>query len=57
MCYDRYLRRRRDEEEEAESRAIWQEFDRTTPISDAEPSEATEPEPAEPERAAAASER
>jgi hypothetical protein len=42
MCYDRYLRRRRHADEE--SRLIWQDFERTTPISDPEPPEVTEPE-------------
>jgi hypothetical protein len=46
MCYDRYTRRRR---EEAESRGIWQDFDRTTPISEPESPEVAEPEVAEPE--------
>jgi hypothetical protein len=55
MCYERYQRRRREEDEE--SHAIWQEFERTTPISDPEPREVTEPERPEPERAKAVSER
>jgi hypothetical protein len=41
MCYERYLRRRREDEE---SRALWQDFERTTPISEPEPSEVEEPE-------------
>ncbi|MCW3001858.1 MAG: hypothetical protein JWQ20_1156 [Conexibacter sp.] len=49
MCYDRYTRRHRQEAEE--SRKIWQELDRTTPISDPEPPDVTEPEVTEPERA------
>jgi hypothetical protein len=48
MCYERYLRRR---EEDEESRAIWQDFERTTPISEPAPRDIDEPEPAEPERA------
>jgi hypothetical protein len=48
MCYERYTRRHR---EEAESRRIWQEFDRTTPISEPEPPEVAEPEVTDPERA------
>jgi hypothetical protein len=49
MCHERYLlRRRRDDEE---SREIWQEFQRTTPISDPAPPEVAEPEVTEPERA------
>jgi hypothetical protein len=47
MCYERYLRRRCHEDEE--SREIWQEFQRTTPISDPEPPEVGEPELTEPE--------
>jgi hypothetical protein len=47
MCYERNLRRRQEEE----SRAIWQDFQRTTPISEPEPSEVEEPERAEPDRA------
>jgi hypothetical protein len=34
MCYERYLRRRREDEE---SREVWQDFERTTPISEPEP--------------------
>jgi hypothetical protein len=48
MCYDRYLRRRREDEE---SREVWREFERTTPISEPEPKDAKEPEREEPERA------
>jgi hypothetical protein len=47
MCYERYLRRRREDEE---SRAIWQDFERTTPISEPEPAEVEEPERSEPDR-------
>jgi hypothetical protein len=42
MCYDRYLRRRRQDDEE--SRAIWQDFERATLISDPQPPEVVEPE-------------
>jgi hypothetical protein len=49
MCYERYMRQRRQEAEE--SRGIWQEFERTTPISDPEPPEVAEPDTTEPERA------
>jgi hypothetical protein len=49
MCHDRYLWRRRHADEE--SREIWQDFESTTPVSDPEPREVAEPEPAEPERA------
>ena len=48
MCYERYLRRRREDEE---SRAIWQDFDRTTPISEPEPAEVEEAERSEPDHA------
>ena len=48
MCHERYLQRRRRDEE---SREIWQDFDRTTPISEPEPHEVEEPERSEPERA------
>jgi hypothetical protein len=47
MCYDRYRLRRKEDE----SRAIWQDFERTTPISEPEPREVEEPERSEPERA------
>jgi hypothetical protein len=46
MCYERYRRRQEDEE----TRAIWRDFERTTPISDPEPPEVEEPERSEPER-------
>ena len=55
MCQDWYLRRRRGEEEE--SRKIWRDFERTTPISDPQPPEVTEPEHAEFEPAETAGER
>jgi hypothetical protein len=55
MCYERYLRRRRHEDEE--SRAIWQEFERTTPIADTQPEKVPEPELAEPEPAATGADR
>jgi hypothetical protein len=48
MCYERYLRRRQEDEE---SRAIWQDFDRTRPISEPEPGDVEEAEASEPERA------
>ena len=48
MCHERYRRHRRQDEE---SRAIWQDFERTTPISEPEPREEPEPERTEPERA------
>ena len=48
MCFERYERRRREADE---SRAIWRDFDRTTPISDPEPREVTEPEVPEAEPA------
>jgi hypothetical protein len=49
MCYERYTRRHREEADE--SRKMWQELGRTTPISDPEPPEVTEPDAPEPERA------
>jgi hypothetical protein len=49
MCYERYLRQRRQQTKE--STEIWQEFEGTTPISNPEPAEITEPERNEPERA------
>ena len=55
MCYERYRWRRLGEDEE--SREIWEEFERMTPISEPEAREVTEPEPAEPERAKVISER
>jgi hypothetical protein len=43
MCNERYLRRRREADE---SRAIWQDFERTQPVDDPEPpAEVTESEP------------
>jgi hypothetical protein len=48
MCYERYRRRRREDEE---SREIWLDFERTTPISEPEAPEVAEPERSEPERA------
>ena len=45
MCYERYLRRRREAEE---SQGMWQDFERTRPIADPEPPpDVTEPEPTE----------
>ena len=46
MCYERYRRRR---EEDEESRAMWHDFERTTPIVEPEPREVEEPERPEPE--------
>ena len=43
MCHEHYLRRRRQEAEE--SRKLWEDFERTEPVADAEqPAEAAEPE-------------
>lgn len=43
MCHERYLQRRRREAEE--SRELWDDFERTEPVADAEPpAEAAEPE-------------
>jgi len=55
MCYERYLRRRREEDDE--SREIWREFDRTTPISDPQAEEDTESELAQSEPTETAAER
>jgi hypothetical protein len=45
MCYERYLRRRRQADE---SQSIWPEFDQTRPIADPEPPpDVTAPEPTE----------
>jgi hypothetical protein len=44
MCYERYLRRRREAEE---SQEMWRDFTETRPIDDPEPREVTEPERAE----------
>jgi hypothetical protein len=49
MCYERYMRRRRQEADE--SRGIWQDFERTTPISDPQPPDLAESGATEPERA------
>ena len=35
MCYERHLRRRREEAEE--SHELWQDFERTRPVADPEP--------------------
>jgi hypothetical protein len=41
MCYERYLRRR--EREAEESREMWRDFERTTPLAgDEPPAEETE---------------
>jgi hypothetical protein len=43
MCYERHLRRRREEDE---SREIWHDFEQTRPVADPDrPPEVTEPEP------------
>ena len=41
MCHERYLRRRREDEE---TRAIWHDLERTTPISEPERDRVEEPE-------------
>ena len=46
MCHEWYRRRREDEE----SRAIWHDFERTTPISVPEDPKAEESEDSEPKR-------
>jgi hypothetical protein len=46
MCYDRYLRRRRDEAEKSDD--LWKDFERTRPVAEPEPpAEFTEAERAE----------
>jgi hypothetical protein len=46
MCYERNLRRRREEDEE--SRELWRDFERTRSVADPEPpAEVTEAERAE----------
>jgi hypothetical protein len=46
MCYERHLRRRREEAQEVSG--LWQDFERTRPIADPAP---PTPEKEEPERA------
>jgi hypothetical protein len=46
MCHERWMRRR--EKEAEESREIWQDFERTTPIGEPQrPDERPEPERAD----------
>jgi hypothetical protein len=55
MCHERYERRRRAAEE---SREMWRDFARTTPVRDPEPpDEVTEPEPTEAREAVTSPER
>ena len=55
MCHERYLRRRKEADE---SRELWQDFERTTPIADPEPrTEVTESEPTEAREELTTSER
>ena len=55
MCHERYLRQRRQADE---SREIWQDFERTRPVSEpGPPPDVTEPERTEAKEPAAASER
>ena len=55
MCYERYLRRWREADE---SREMWQDFERTRPVSDPEPrEEVTDPEPTEARETIASTER
>ena len=55
MCYERYLRRRREADE---SQSVWQEFERTRPIADPEPApDVTAPEPSEASEEVAVPER
>jgi hypothetical protein len=56
MCYERYQRRRREAADESQS--IWQDFERTRPIADPDPTpDVTPPEPTEAHEEIAASER
>jgi hypothetical protein len=55
MCYERYLRRRREADE---SQSMWQDFERTRPIADpGPPPDVTPPEPTEAHEESAVSER
>jgi hypothetical protein len=55
MCYERYLRRRREADESWE---MWRDFERTRAVSDPEQrEEASEPEPTEVREATAGTER
>jgi hypothetical protein len=55
MCYERYERRRREADE---SREMWRDFARTTPVRDPEPAdEVSEPETTEAREATTAPER
>ena len=55
MCYDRYLRRRREADE---SKSVWEDFERTRPIADPEPApDVTPPEPTEAHEESTVSER
>jgi hypothetical protein len=55
MCYDRYERRRREAEE---SREMWRDFARATPVGDPEPrDDVSEPEPTEAREEATSRER
>jgi hypothetical protein len=55
MCYERFLRRRREADE---SQSIWHEFERTRPIADPEPpGDVTTPEPTQASEEIAVSER
>ena len=44
MCYERYLRRRREADE---SHELWRDFNETRSVDDPQPREVTEPERAE----------
>jgi hypothetical protein len=55
MCYERYERRRREAEE---SREVWWDFARTTPVRDPEPrDDVSEAEPTEAREAVTSPER
>jgi hypothetical protein len=55
MCYERYLRRRREADE---SREIWHDFAQTRPVADTnEPPDVTEPERTDAQEEVAIAER
>ena len=56
MCHEHYLKRRRQDAEE--SRELWQDFERTQPVTDPEPpAEVTETERAQAREEVATPER
>ena len=55
MCYERYLRRRREADE---SQAMWHDFEQTRPVAEPdEPPKVTEPEHTEAQEEIAIGER